>query len=238
MRHVPQLRRIREERALSLRDLAAMSGVAHDTISQIERGERQARPSTIRKLAEALRVEPAELLEGQGRETQPTQQSWIASRDMENAFQQAFDEGKEWFSSIYGYNEDIAVARLKLLAEDPRETLQVAQLARSKAEEIWKGLEYHMRATSEHPAHHYNLVQETPGLRAHIVELHNNAVDATEAWLDFYIECLDRVAENLDKERGVVNAQKAFVRRAYDDSVPGLGGSSPGQKPTPGPTEN
>jgi transcriptional regulator with XRE-family HTH domain len=62
MRDLPQLKRIREERALSQRDLAAMSGVAHDSIGQIERGERQARPSTVRKLAEALGVEPLALL--------------------------------------------------------------------------------------------------------------------------------------------------------------------------------
>lgn len=47
---------------MSQRDLAKLSGVAHDTIGQIERGERKARPSTIRSLAAALRVEPSELL--------------------------------------------------------------------------------------------------------------------------------------------------------------------------------
>jgi DNA-binding CsgD family transcriptional regulator len=39
-----------------------MSGVAQNTISQLERGERRAMPSTVRKLAEALSVEPAVLL--------------------------------------------------------------------------------------------------------------------------------------------------------------------------------
>lgn len=62
MRDVPQLRYVREGLALSQRDLAARSGVAHDTIGQLERGERKARPSTIRKLAEALGVEPSVLL--------------------------------------------------------------------------------------------------------------------------------------------------------------------------------
>jgi len=38
--------------------LAKKSGVAHDTIGQIERGERLARPETVRKLAAALDVEP------------------------------------------------------------------------------------------------------------------------------------------------------------------------------------
>ncbi len=38
-----------------------MSGVAYESIGQLERGERKARPSTIRKLAEALGVKPAVL---------------------------------------------------------------------------------------------------------------------------------------------------------------------------------
>jgi transcriptional regulator with XRE-family HTH domain len=62
MKDVPQLKYIREHQALSQRALAAMSGVAQNTISQLERGERKATPSTIRKLAEALGVDPSELL--------------------------------------------------------------------------------------------------------------------------------------------------------------------------------
>ena len=58
------LKTLREEQALSQRDLAKLSGVAQDSIGQIERGERKARPSTIRKLAEALGVEPSKLLSG------------------------------------------------------------------------------------------------------------------------------------------------------------------------------
>ncbi len=46
---------------MSLRELAKMSGVSHVAISQIERGERQARPSTLRKLSRALKVEPSDL---------------------------------------------------------------------------------------------------------------------------------------------------------------------------------
>jgi DNA-binding CsgD family transcriptional regulator len=62
MTSLSRLKRIREERALSQRDLAARSGVAQDTISELERGERQARPSTVRKLAEALGVDASLLL--------------------------------------------------------------------------------------------------------------------------------------------------------------------------------
>jgi len=52
----------RERQALSLRELAARSGVGASAISEIERGLRQPHPSTIRKLAAALGVEPRDLL--------------------------------------------------------------------------------------------------------------------------------------------------------------------------------
>jgi transcriptional regulator with XRE-family HTH domain len=57
-----RLRQLRRERALSQRDLARMTGVAFDTISRLETGKQEAQPKTIRKLAEALRVEPKELM--------------------------------------------------------------------------------------------------------------------------------------------------------------------------------
>ena len=47
---------------LSQRDLSRITGVAHDSISQLETGKREAQPKTIRKLAEALGVEPSELM--------------------------------------------------------------------------------------------------------------------------------------------------------------------------------
>ena len=57
-----RLRQLRRERALSQRDLSRITGVAHDSISQLETGKREAQPKTIRKLAEALGVEPSELM--------------------------------------------------------------------------------------------------------------------------------------------------------------------------------
>src|SRR5215212_11724901 len=62
MRDVPQLKPIREDQGWSQRDLAARSGVAQNTISQLERGERKAMPSTVRKLADALGVDPPVLM--------------------------------------------------------------------------------------------------------------------------------------------------------------------------------
>ncbi len=60
-----QLKRLRQEQALSLRDLAERSGVAYDTINRLELGKQDAQPRTIRRLAEALGVEPKELMKGE-----------------------------------------------------------------------------------------------------------------------------------------------------------------------------
>jgi transcriptional regulator with XRE-family HTH domain len=60
-----RLRQLRVERALSLRALAERSSVAFDTINKLELGYRPARLVTIRKLADALGVEPKELMKGE-----------------------------------------------------------------------------------------------------------------------------------------------------------------------------
>lgn len=57
-----RLRRLRREKALSQQDLVGRSGVAQATLSDLEGGKRGARASTLRKLAEALDVEPRELM--------------------------------------------------------------------------------------------------------------------------------------------------------------------------------
>ena len=57
-----RLKQLRREQALSLRDLANRSGIAYDTINRLELGKQDAQPRTIRKLAEALGVEPKALM--------------------------------------------------------------------------------------------------------------------------------------------------------------------------------
>jgi transcriptional regulator with XRE-family HTH domain len=59
-----RLRRLRAENALTLRALAEISSVSYDTINKLELGRRPAHASTIRKLAQALGVEPRELMKG------------------------------------------------------------------------------------------------------------------------------------------------------------------------------
>jgi transcriptional regulator with XRE-family HTH domain len=60
-----RLRHLRVQRVLSLQALAQRSGVAFDTINKLELGHRPARLVTIRKLADALGVEPKELMKGE-----------------------------------------------------------------------------------------------------------------------------------------------------------------------------
>jgi len=57
---VPRLRDVRLKRALSQEELARLAKVSRTTIIKLE-GGRDAWPKTVRKLAKALKVDPAEL---------------------------------------------------------------------------------------------------------------------------------------------------------------------------------
>jgi transcriptional regulator with XRE-family HTH domain len=57
-----KLRRLRLRRLWLIGDLAEASGVHRNQISTYELGKAGAHPDTIRKLAEALDVDPRELL--------------------------------------------------------------------------------------------------------------------------------------------------------------------------------
>jgi transcriptional regulator with XRE-family HTH domain len=60
--NVERLKELKRERVLSLRELEERSGVSYNTIWRIEDGRQGAHPRTVRKLAEALGVEPSELI--------------------------------------------------------------------------------------------------------------------------------------------------------------------------------
>jgi transcriptional regulator with XRE-family HTH domain len=66
---VSRLRELRESAVLTVRELSRESGVSEDAITKIEHGYRKARPSTIRRLAKALGVEPHELMDARGEAT-------------------------------------------------------------------------------------------------------------------------------------------------------------------------
>lgn len=61
---LPHLRNFRRRAVMSQEQLARRSGVARDTISKLETGQRRAYPTTIRKLATGLEVEPQLLMGG------------------------------------------------------------------------------------------------------------------------------------------------------------------------------
>ena len=64
--NVQRLRELRRQRVLSMRELEEVSGVSYNTVWRLENGKTGAQPRTIRKIARALGVEPAELIEGSG----------------------------------------------------------------------------------------------------------------------------------------------------------------------------
>jgi transcriptional regulator with XRE-family HTH domain len=61
------LEQIRRTRVLSRKELSQRSAVDESTIYRAERGHTQLRPSTVRKLAQALDVSPDQLISKQGR---------------------------------------------------------------------------------------------------------------------------------------------------------------------------
>jgi len=57
-----KVKRLREERVLSQRDLAKRARISQGTVWRIENGFAEVHPRTIRRLAAALDVEPGELM--------------------------------------------------------------------------------------------------------------------------------------------------------------------------------
>jgi transcriptional regulator with XRE-family HTH domain len=62
---VSKMKALRQERVLSQRELAYMAGLTQMTVWRLENGYRDARPGTIRKLAQILGVQPKELVKGE-----------------------------------------------------------------------------------------------------------------------------------------------------------------------------
>ena len=61
---LPALRELRRSRGLSQRGLGRLAGVSPGTVFRLENGLRGAYPTTVHKLASALRVQPEELVRG------------------------------------------------------------------------------------------------------------------------------------------------------------------------------
>ena len=60
---LPNLGPVRMRKLLTQRELAAKAGVTQATVALLERGRTKARISTVRKLAAALAVDAAELVD-------------------------------------------------------------------------------------------------------------------------------------------------------------------------------
>ncbi len=60
-----KLRELRERRFLSHRELAQRAGVSPTTVLNLEKEQAEPQRRTIRKIAGALGVEPAELVKGE-----------------------------------------------------------------------------------------------------------------------------------------------------------------------------
>jgi transcriptional regulator with XRE-family HTH domain len=59
-----RLKELRIRRAMTQNELAEAAGIDKNTVNRIERNHTEPRPPTLRKLADALRVDPAELIGG------------------------------------------------------------------------------------------------------------------------------------------------------------------------------
>ena len=59
-----RLKDLRIRRALTQEELAAAAGIGKNTVNRLERDLTEPRPPTLRKLAQALGVDPAELVGG------------------------------------------------------------------------------------------------------------------------------------------------------------------------------
>jgi len=65
-----KLMRARMAAGLSIRALAKKAGVAFDTAQEVEAGKRRPHPATAKKLAEAVGLELAELIDWEAVETE------------------------------------------------------------------------------------------------------------------------------------------------------------------------
>jgi transcriptional regulator with XRE-family HTH domain len=106
------LRRLRTEKGLSQARLAARAELDPSTVNQIERGAREASPSTLHKLADALDVSLYELLEGE-----PSPKA-LRRSSLEPSFNDVRNERRAGVTSWAAYTRQIA-GRVRGHADDP-----------------------------------------------------------------------------------------------------------------------
>jgi len=101
-----RLKQLREEAVLTVHELAEASGVSDDTISKIETGQRIARPSTLRKLANALGVEVADFfrepaLAGKAEAPEAGRPKVLRPRSLAELLERAGLEAPHWLTLPY-----------------------------------------------------------------------------------------------------------------------------------------
>lgn len=106
---------------MTLRDLEETSGVSKDAISEIERGRRQPRISTIMQLARGLSVDPTELLKEMTHTTERPEP--VEAGDV-GPFTAVYQRDGEWW---LGYVEELSGANAQERTLDEcRESLREA----------------------------------------------------------------------------------------------------------------
>ena len=60
---LPGLGAARRKRGITQRELAALAGIGHGTVSELETGRRSAYPRTIRRIANGLEISVEDLVE-------------------------------------------------------------------------------------------------------------------------------------------------------------------------------
>lgn len=234
MTPLPMLKGLRTAQSLSQRALAKKSGVAHDTIGQIERGERLARLSTARKLAAALNVDPfmlscsfeelASLTEEELIDVGATPEAIDVLRGyfIQVGFEEASDEWEERkaAASYRGILEDIDLAYKKLnplqadsIVDELVEMTEAALLLTRTSAQLLHFI------TSELKANNY--ASRRPKLSKFdrpLVDAWLEGAAATKRLLDIHEEFSRRVGElNLEAGSGVEAKKEESSRNRSSD---------------------
>ncbi len=134
------VKELRRRKGWNQRDLAKASGVGQDTISSLESGRHEPRPSTLRKIAGALGVEIEELFEeaaNPGKGPRPLSAEWALQVDQGEDFERKIGEADtaqlhKLLSELVGDRFTRTRADLKT-GRESRELLQRRQAAFSRA---------------------------------------------------------------------------------------------------------
>lgn len=174
------LKQIRSRKDLTQHGLAEISGVAQNTISEIETGQRDPRGATLRKLAAALEVEIAELYGEPGASwvplavTDPRVENWLEK----HGFKFALMEEQEFVERVREADPERVGDVEALISEIQREGKRLKKVINK---EWMHGSKLLPKATSKDESftrHHemMRLKQETSKLySAKIVALYNYA---------------------------------------------------------------